>query len=75
MQCSYARVVAAAESVLFVDASEKCRKLEGQNCLPAGEATPLFQHLRGREFILLPKLLLPSHYLSGYFLYGVPRKP
>lgn len=66
MQCSYARV-AAAESVQSVYASEKCRKLEGRNCLPAGEAIPLFQHLQGREFILLPKLLLPPHCLSGYF--------
>lgn len=60
MQRSYARVVAAAESRQFVCASEKCRKLEGQNCLPAGEAIPVFQHLQGRKFILLPKLYASS---------------
>lgn len=60
MQGSCARVVAAAESVQFVYASEKCRKLEGHNCLPTGETIPLFQHLQGRQFILLPQLYASS---------------
>lgn len=41
-------------------ASGKSRELEGQSCLLAGEAIPLFQHLQAGEFMSLPILCASS---------------